>query len=178
MAIKLLLVQDVEDLGRSGDVVNVREGYARNYILPKRLGVIADNNALRRQEALQEARKQQAVTDKAGADALAKTLEAIVLEAEVKVDPEGHMYGSVSQQDIIKLIQDQKNLTVEKRYIVMKHPIKEVGIHRIEFKLKEGVTAFCTLKIAPEGVDLEAAIEQAKEAEVSVIGELPEEEKA
>lgn len=176
MATKLLLLEDVEDLGRSGDVVSVREGYARNFLVPRGLAVKADNNALRRQAALQEARIQKAAIDKADAESIAKLLEAITLECEVKVDPEGHMYGSVSAQDIINLLVEQHKVELEKRYVQMKHPIKEIGVHRVEFKLKEGVEAHCSIKITAEGVDFEAAIQEAKDAEVAVVGELPAEE--
>lgn len=176
MATKLLLIEDVEDLGRSGDIVSVREGYARNFLVPRGFAVKADNNAIRRQAALQEARRQKAAVDKADAESLAKLLEAITLEAEVKVDPEGHMYGSVSVQDIAQLLIEQHKLDIEKRYIQLKHPVKEIGIHRIEFKLKEGVPAHCMLKVTAEGIDFEAAIEEAKEAEVAVVAEIPAEE--
>ncbi|MEM1283118.1 MAG: 50S ribosomal protein L9 [Chlamydiota bacterium] len=176
MATKLLLIEDVEDLGRSGDIVSVREGYARNFLLPRGFAVKADNNAIRRQAALQEARRQKAAVDKADAESLAKLLETITLEAEVKVDPEGHMYGSVSQQDVTQLLTEQHKLEIEKRYIQLKHPIKELGVHRIEFKLKEGVHGQCMLKVTAEGIDLEAAIEEAKEAEVAVVAEIPAEE--
>lgn len=174
MATKLLLIEDVEDLGRSGDIVNVKPGYARNFLRPRGLAVTADKNAIRRQAALQEARRQKAAVDKADAESIAQLLEAITLEAVVKVDPEGHMYGSVSSHDIAKLLMEQQKLEVDKRYIQMKQPIKEVGQHRVVFKLKEGVPAHCTIKVIAEGVDLEAAIKAAKEAEVSVIGELPQ----
>lgn len=164
MATKLLLIEDVDDLGRSGDIVSVKEGYARNFLLPKKFGIFADKNALRRQAELQEARRKKAVADKAESDELAKALEVLVLSAEVKVDPEGHMYGSVTHQDILKLLHEQHGIELEKKFIVQKQPIKQTGTHRIELKLKEGVPAFFTLKINPEGVDLDAMIEEAKAA--------------
>jgi large subunit ribosomal protein L9 len=175
MAIKLLLIEDVEDLGRSGDVVSVREGYARNFLVPRGFGVKADNNAIRRQAVLQETRREKAAVDKADAASIATLLETITIEAEVKVDPEGHMYGSVSHHDIMHLLAEQQKLDLDKRYLHLKHPIKEIGVHRIEFRLKEGVLAFCMLKVTAEGIDLQAAIDEAKEAEVSVVGELPAE---
>jgi len=172
MAIKLLLITDVENVGRSGEIVSVREGFARNFIIPRGLGVKADQNALRRQSALQEAREKQAVQDKADSDAQAKALELITLETEVKVDAEGHMYGSVAQQDIVRFLAEQHSIEMEKRCIQLKLPIKKLGAHRIEFKLKEGVEAFCTLKITGEGLDFDAAIEAAKS---DVVQDIPEE---
>ena len=155
MAIKLLLVEDVEDLGRSGDVVSVKEGFARNFLMPRGLAVRADKNAVRRQAALQETRRLQAIEDKKDAESLAKSLEGLVITAIVKVDHEGNMYGSVSQQDIVKLVEDEHKIVLEKRYVQLKHHLKTLGVHRIELKLKENIPAEITLKIAPEGGLLE-----------------------
>lgn len=150
MAIKLLLVEDVEDLGRSGDIVNVKPGFARNYILPRKMGIIADQNALKRQARLQEERQKKALQDREEAEKTAGNLVEVVLEVTVKVDHEGHMYGSVSALDIVHLLKEQQNIELEKRAISLKHPIREVGVHKIAIKLKEGVTSEVTLKIVPE----------------------------
>lgn len=162
MATKLLLVQDVENLGRAGDIVNVREGFARNYILPRGYGVKADKNALRRQTILQEERLKKAIEDKNDSEKLALSLEDVTLEIEVKVDPEGHMYGSVNTNDIVRLLKEQKNVELDKNFVVLKQPIKTIGMHRIHLKLKEGVPASFNLKIFPEGIDFDAAVEAAK----------------
>jgi len=153
MATLLLLLEDVEDLGRSGDVVKVKPGFARNFLLPKGLGIVADKNALRMQEKLQEERKMQAAQDKKQAEEQAKTLANVTLTATVKVDQDGHMYGSVSVLDIVHLLLDQQKFEVDKRQIVLKNPIKVTGIHTVEIKLKEGVLASFTLKVMPEEVN-------------------------
>ncbi len=147
----MLLLQDVEALGQKGDVVSAKPGYVRNFLLPKGFAVVASANTLRKRESLREERAKQAVVDRQEADELAKQVESIILETRVKVDPEGHMYGSVSAFDIAQLFQ-QSGLPVEKRYIQMTRPIKETGAHKIPMKLKEGVPATCTLHIIPEGM--------------------------
>lgn len=151
MATKLLLIEDVEDLGRSGDVVSVRPGFARNFLLPRGFAVIADKGALRIQARLQEERLKKAAIDKEESEKTAKAIEGITLMTIVKVDHDGHMYGSVSSHDIVNLLQSQANIGVEKRSIALKHAIKETGVHEIPVKLKEGVTAAFTLKVIPEG---------------------------
>src|SRR5262249_16429727 len=138
------------DLGRSGDIVNVRPGYARNFLLPRGLGVVADKSALRMQTRLQEERRKKAIQDKKEAEEHATKILDVTLSTIVKVDHEGHMYGSVSAHDIVELLKEQVNIDVEKRSIQLKHPIKEVGVHTINVKLKEGVTSSFTLKIMPE----------------------------
>lgn len=150
MATKLLLIEDVESLGRSGDIVNVKPGYARNYLLPQGLGMIANKLALRRQEKLKEERVKRAVVDKTEADALAAYLANIVLVIVVKVDHDGRMYGSVTTHEIVQLLHDQHKLDLDKKSIQLKHPIKETGVHPISVKLKEGVTASFTVKVMTE----------------------------
>jgi large subunit ribosomal protein L9 len=159
MATKVLLIEDVEDLGRSGDIVNVREGFARNFIIPRGLGVKADKNAIRRQAALQEARLKKAAEDKAESEKLANVLNTLTIITEVKVDHEGHMYGSVAQQDIVQLLKDQHHVDVDKHFIKLKQPIKKIGTHHVEFKLKEGVVAALVLKVFAEGTVTEEAAE-------------------
>lgn len=150
MAAKLLLIEDVEDLGRSGDIVSVKPGFARNFLLPRGFAVVADKGALRMQARLKEEREKQAALDKAEAEKSAEQIAAVVLSTIVKVDQDGHMYGSVTAHDIAELLQSQANIDLEKRAIVLKHPIKVVGVHKINVKLKEGVTTALTLKVMSE----------------------------
>jgi len=154
---KLLLLSDVEDLGKSGEVVDVKPGYARNYLLPNGFAAVADKNTLRMQKRLQEERAKQAVEDKKDSEALAKLLEGVALSTVVKVDPEGHMFGSVSSLDIVKLLQDEKGIEITKKMVVLPHPIKATGVHTIELKLKEDVKAEFTLKVLPDR-EIEAPI--------------------
>jgi large subunit ribosomal protein L9 len=150
MATKLLLLEDVEALGRSGEIVNVKPGYARNYLLPQGLAVIANKQALRQQERLQEERKKRAIADKHEAEETAGRLDGLTLTSVVKVDQEGHMYGSVTAHEIVHLLQEQKQLELDKKNILLKHPIKTTGVHTIPVKLKEGVTTSFHLKVMSE----------------------------
>lgn len=147
---KLLLIHDVEELGRSGDIVSVKPGFARNFLLPKKFAVIADQRALRMQTRLQEERLKKAEDDKKQAEQLAAGMEGLSVTTIVKVDHDGHMYGSVSVGDIVDLIQEQASLTIEKRSIHLKHPLKKVGEFEVAIKLQEGVTTKVTVKIIPE----------------------------
>lgn len=159
MANKLLLLVDVEALGRSGDVVSVRPGYARNFLLPQGWAVVANKHALRMQERLQEERKKKAVVDKAESEKAAETISGLTITTIVKVDHEGHMYGSVSALDISHLLEEQAGIALEKRAILLPHALKEIGVHTIKVKLKEGVASSFTLKVISENGegDVEAA---------------------
>lgn len=148
---QLLLLQDVDSLGKKGEIVTAKPGYIRNFLLPQGLAVVATENTLRKQERLRKERAEQAIIDRKESEELALQIEGATLEISVKVDPEGHMYGSVSASDIGDLFKE-KNLPVERKAIQVTKPIKETGKHSISIKLKEGVMATCELNIVPEGV--------------------------
>lgn len=168
MANQYLLLEDVEGLGHSGEIVkNVKPGYVRNFLLPKKLVVIADKRTIRLQEKLKEERQKRRILDKQESDALAARVEGVLLTQVVKVDHDGHMYGSVSVADIVQLLKDHAQVEVEKKNIQLKHAIKTTGVHAIPLKLKEGVTASFNLKvISEEGQKAEQAeAEKPKSAE-------------
>lgn len=147
----LLLVKDVEDLGRSGEVVSVKAGYARNFLVPSELAVIAGEHTLRMQKQLQQERALRAVQDSKEAEELAKLIEKLTLETHVKVDPEGKMYGSVSAQDIVLLLEEH-GIKLDRKNVQLKASIKDTGSYTINFKLKENVPANCKLEIIPETI--------------------------
>lgn len=167
---QLLLLEDVESLGKKGELVTAKPGYVRNFLLPKGVAVIASANTIRKQEKLKAEREKQAIIDRKEASELATQVEAVSpIEIRVKVDPEGHMYGSVSAADISQLFQE-KGLPVEKKSVQVTKPIKETGVHKVTLKLKEGVLVTFSLAIIPEGV-----VQTGLEAVTAPIGQ--EEEK-
>lgn len=147
---QLLLIEDVDGLGRSGEVVSVKPGYSRNFLLPEKKAVVADKFTLRLQAKLKEERAKRAEIDRGEAEKLAAQIEGKVLSIEVKVDPDGHMYGSVAAADIVRLFEGE-GITLERRNVVLVHPIKALGDHPIQLKLKEGVPAQITLRVVCEG---------------------------
>lgn len=146
---QLLLVEDVDALGRSGDLVKVRPGFARNYLLPQKKAVIATKQTLRMQEQLKAERAKRAAQDKKDAEVIAQNLIGKVITTVVKVDQEGHMYGSVSTHDIVHLLQNE-GIEITRRNVILQHPIKTLGSHEINLKLKEGVPAKVILNIEAE----------------------------
>ncbi len=150
MATQLLLLKDIYGLGQSGEVVNVKPGYARNYLLPRKLAMIATKQALQLQERLKEDRRKQTLIDKQESEEMAVRIEGLTLTQVVKVDQDGHMYGSVTVADILDLLQKEKQVELDKKDIQLKHPIKTTGVHSIVVKLKEDVTATFNLKVISE----------------------------
>ncbi|MEX1012548.1 MAG: 50S ribosomal protein L9 [Waddliaceae bacterium] len=151
MAHKILLLEDVRKLGRKGDVVSVRPGFARNYLIPNGVALRADKHTLRLKERLEEERKQKAVEDRTEAEGFASKIDGTVVSVTVKVDPAGHMYGSVSATDAANLLSKETGLEIDKSSIDLKHPIKKLGDHSLSVLLKEDVKASFTVKVVAEG---------------------------
>ncbi len=149
---QLLLLEDVDGLGRKGDVVEAKPGFARNFLIPGNKALIADANSLRAQERLKAERSKQAAIDKATSEELASQITGLTLATNVKVDHEGHMYGSVAAGDIVEVLSNE-GITIERKFVQLHQPIKATGLHEIQLKLKEGVTASFKLKVIPEGMD-------------------------
>lgn len=147
---QLLLLDDVVGLGRQGDVVSAKPGFVRNFLLPKKKAVIADKHTLLMQAKLKEERGVKAAADRKDAELYASKLAELVVKTEVKVDPEGKMYGSVAVVDIVKLLQEN-DFAIERRQIVLERPIRAIGKHNISIKLNEGVIATFALEVEPEG---------------------------
>ncbi len=147
---ELLLLEDVDGLGRSGDIVTAKPGYVRNFLLPKKKAVIAEKHLVRLRESLQKERSERATVDRKEAEALAKELGAKGLIIKVKIDVDGHMYGSVTGQDVAKCFEEQLNIEMDKKSILLPKPIRKLGVHEVELKLREGVSGKITLEIQPE----------------------------
>jgi len=147
---EILLLEDVIGLGRKGQIATAKSGYIRNFLLPKKKAVIAERHLVRLQEKLQKERDEQAVKDKKDSDALAKQLVDQTLTIAVKIDANGHMYGAVTAQDVAKLLKEQLSIELDKRNVLLPKGIKKLGVHAVELKLKEGISAQVGLEIKAE----------------------------
>lgn len=160
MASKLLLKEDVENVGRSGDIVSVKPGFARNFLIPQGKALIADKYAIRLQKQLQEERQAKALEDKKESEELAKRLEIEEFIIPVKVDADDHLYGSVTTVQIQHMIEERLKVVLNKKAVQLKSPIKKLGSYPVELRLKEDVPAVTTVKVVNE-----AAPEAESEAE-------------
>ncbi len=158
MATKILLLEDIDHVGQKGEIVAVKSGYAYNFLIPKKFALVADANAVRRQARLQEERRAKAAVDRKASEEIAARLTDTAFTVEVKVDHDGHMYGSVSTHDILHLIKMQSGIELDKRALPLKHPIKQTGVHEITLRLKEGVEALIHLKVLVEGAHAHEAV--------------------
>jgi len=148
---QLLLLEDVVNLGRKGDLVKAKPGFARNFLLPQKKAVLADKRTIRLQERLKEERAKQAALDKKESEAFAAKIKGKTLKTNVKTDKEGHLYGSVAVVDIVKILETEEDVKLERRNVILPKPIKTVGTFEIHLRLKEDVPASFFLKVIGEG---------------------------
>lgn len=148
---QLLLLEDVVNLGKKGDLVRAKPGFVRNFLLPKRKAVLADKRTIRMQVRLKEEREKQALVDRKEAESFAALIKGKTFKTTVKTDKEGHLYGSVSVVDILKILEEEGEVKLEKRNVIQPKPIKTVGTFEIQLRLKEDVPAFFFLKVIGEG---------------------------
>lgn len=137
---EVILSQDVPQLGKTGDVVKVKEGYARNFLVPRKLAAAATPGNLKRIEQLEKKRKLEHERRKAGAEALAEKLNKLSCTVNVEVNDLEKLYGAVSEPDIVKAL-EAEGFHIEKRQIIIEKPIEELGIFEIGIKLHPEVTA-------------------------------------
>ena len=147
---KIILLEDVKALGKKGEIVNVNDGYARNFILPKKLGLEATGknlNDLKLQKANEEKVAKQIFDD---ARELGKKLEAGKVELSIKVGEGGRAFGSVSSKEIAIAVKDQMGYDIDKKKIQLKDAIKTLGTHNVPVKLHPKVTVELKVVVTEE----------------------------
>lgn len=147
---KVILSEDVKSLGKKGEVVNVSDGYARNFILKTGKGVEAtpaNLNTLKLQKANDEKVAQENLE---AAKALGEKLAAAPVTIRIKAGEGGKLFGAIASKEIAAAVKEQYGLEVDKKKIVLEDPIKELGAHTVKVKLHKDVTAQLTVKVTEE----------------------------
>lgn len=144
---EVILLQDVKSLGKKGDLVKVNEGYGRNYILPKKLGIEATSknmNDLKLQKANQI---KVAKEELEAAKAFAKDLEEKTVTVAVKSGEGGRIFGSISTKEIAKAAKEQLGMEIDKKKMSLDVPVKALGTYNVSVKLHKEVTGKLTVKV-------------------------------
>lgn len=144
---KVILLQDVKSLGKKGDVVNVSDGYARNMILPKKLGVEATSKNLNDLKLQNQHAEKLAQERLEAARQLAKDLEDKIVEVKIKAGEGGRTFGSVSTKEISAAVKQQLDLDLDKKKMVLNDPIKALGTYEVGVKLHPQVTGMLRVKV-------------------------------
>ena len=144
---QIVLLEDVKALGKKGEIVKVSEGYARNFIIPKKLGVEKTTKNLNDLKLKKANEEKVAAQHLAEARELAEKLEKASVTLSIKAGDNGKAFGSVSGKEIGKAIQEQLGLDVDKKKLVLPEPLKTFGTHEVPVKLHRDVTAKLSVKV-------------------------------
>jgi large subunit ribosomal protein L9 len=146
---KVILTKDVEELGNKGQVVNVADGYARNYLVPRSLAVKATDGALRQAEAMRVAREEALIAARQEAEGYAQSLTGTRVVVAARAGDEGKLFGSIGDGDIAAAITKFTGITVDRRIVEIDAPIREIGLHEVMLRPHPEVEFAVTLDVIP-----------------------------
>ena len=144
---EVILLQDVKALGKKGQIVNVNDGYARNFILPKKLGIEANAKNLNDLKLQKQNAEKVAANQLADEKALAEKIAELSVTVSIKAGEGGRTFGSVSTKEIAKAAADQLKLDIDKKKMVLPEPIRSLGVTEVPIKLHKDVTATLRVKV-------------------------------
>jgi large subunit ribosomal protein L9 len=147
---KVILRSDVSNLGKRGDILDVADGYARNFLVPKGLAMKASAGASAQAASMRRARDLRDAQDRAAAEALATTLVPKVITVAARAGSEGKLFGSVTASDIAAAVEEQTKVVLDRRKIVLHEPIKTLGTHTVPVKLHADVEFPVTVDVVAE----------------------------
>ncbi len=147
---RVILLADVKSLGKKGEIVEVSDGYARNMILPKKLGVEANNKNLNDLKLQNQHAEKVAVENLEAAKQLAEDLKGKKIELTAKVGEGGRMFGSISTKEIAEEAKKQIGLELDKKKMQLKEPIKSFGMYEVPIKLHPKVTATLSVHVSEQ----------------------------
>ena len=146
---KVILKADIKGVGKKNEVINASDGYARNFLFPKKLAVEANSENLSKLQAQKDATQFRKNNEKEDAKKLAEKLTKIIVRIEVKAGENGKIFGGVSAKDIAENLEKQHNIKIDKKKIDLKETIKTLGVRDVNVKLYEGV--YGTIKLDVRG---------------------------
>ena len=138
---KVILLQDIKNVGKKDEIINSSDGYARNYLFPKKLAVEATKDNLNQLKARQDTAKRKKEQEKEEAKQLAEKLKKITLSIQVKAGENGKIFGGVTAKESAENLKEQQNIEIDKKKIMVKETIKALGNYSVEIKLYEGISA-------------------------------------
>ena len=137
---KVILLADVKGQGKKNDVIEVSDGYGKNFLIPRKLAKVADAQSLNDVKVKEEARLYRIATEKKEAQALAEKLKTLQVKIPASGGGDGRLYGSITSKDITDRLQADHGITIDKRKLVLNDPIKSYGKYEVEVKLYTEVT--------------------------------------
>jgi ribosomal protein L9 len=147
---KVILTQDVKGVGKKDQILEVNDGYARNFLIPKKLGVQASTANLALLKSKQDSRDFKKQEEKKEAEKIKEKLEKIRLDIKVKSGENGRIFGGVTSKEISDVLKDKYSINIDKKKIELKETIKIVGITTVDIKLFEGIIGKVKVNVIPE----------------------------
>ena len=147
---KVILLDNIKGVGKKDQIINASDGYARNFLFPKKIAVEANNENMAKLKAKENSNQYKKSVEKEEAQKLAETLKGILLKINVKAGENGKIFGSITSKEIADNLNTQYKIEVDKKKIDLKEPIKAVGTSSVTIKLYEGVTGTLRVQINNE----------------------------
>ncbi|MBP3502382.1 MAG: 50S ribosomal protein L9 [Clostridia bacterium] len=147
---KVILLDNIKGVGKKDEVINASDGYARNFLFPKKLAVEANNENMNKLKAKKQSEQYKKDVEKENAQKIAKQLDTITLNIKVKAGENGKIFGGVTSKEISEELKKQCKIDVDKKKIVLNENIKNIGSFDINIKLYEGVTGKLKVKVISE----------------------------
>jgi large subunit ribosomal protein L9 len=164
---KVILLQDVEGLGKAGDLKEVANGYARNYLLPRKLAAGATPALIANREQRIAAEKRRLEKQEALQRQLAERLNQVKLTFKARVGREGRLYGSITSQDIALGLREAEGISIDRRVIELPNPIRSTGTFQVPVKIARNLEPRITVTVLDEAAVTPASSEQAGESEAA-----------
>jgi large subunit ribosomal protein L9 len=146
---KVILKEDVQNLGQQGDVVEVKSGYARNYLMPQKLAILFTKQQKKSIEEAQRVEERKLEREKDQLESVLKQVENLSLSLKMQSEEDSKLFGSVTKLDIVKLL-EKNGITVDKKYVDLSSPIKTLGEHKVNIVFTEEMSASFTLTVEKE----------------------------
>ena len=144
---KVILRSDVADVGKKGDIVEVADGFARNYLVPKGYALKATDGNIEQAASMRRARDIRDAKDRGAAEEVAQKLVPKVITVKVKAGAEGRLFGSVTSSDVATAVQEQTGIELDRRKLHLDEPIKSLGTHQVATRLHSDVEFAITVEV-------------------------------
>ena len=147
---KIVLRNDIANLGKKGDIVEVADGYARNFLIPRGQAILASPGVQDQAAAMRRSRDLKDAKDREAAETVARTLVPSVIRIAARAGTEGRLFGSVTAADVVEAVQAQTGVALDRRRLRLDEPIRSVGVHEVPVKLHSDVEFRITVDVATE----------------------------
>ena len=147
---RIVLRDDVANLGQKGDIVDVADGYARNYLVPRGFAIRADRGVVKQAEAMRRNRAAKARRDREGAEELASRLSGRTVKVPARAGEGGRLFGSITASDIAAAVEAQLGVEVDRRHLGLEEPLKELGTVELPIRLHPDVVATLTIEVVAQ----------------------------